>query len=562
MTQKYLYPLLALLIWGGTLQAQVRSQSSHEKTITREDYELMKSTAQSIAEDYISLASLVGVPENSSGERNDYIAKALEYLESSQTLIYNDLDPSGSTGLEFTGIEYLKNIAAFYPEGVVMYPEDMLMSDVFYDEKANRYFVKVEMARVLTGNFRGRQQLDEQRATVDFYIKFYEGNEKSATKIYYIGRHEENLANFQRVEVVDGQATSSLFTDEEKERLRAENEQAQAENQRLKDQLSSMEARLDEEYRKRLEAERKAKKAEQDAAQAKKDAAQAKKDKDQTTQQQRDIARQEQETLDKALALVQDYDFVMAQKHVRERLHRSGYDNLRRFDTESIKYFNQIPTFKVLNTRPSWNQDDASRLLGRLNAIYQKTQETMRSGHKVELSKRYQRYQSKRQLLFLKGGYGFGTYSDAIDALGDRPMTFITGQLALRHAQKGNKRGTLFGLYGLHGRMLDTTLGPRLENPSPSFSLENGQELNFTEVEMGFSLKEFWRISGGVGFMQIPTVSGTSEQLQYYPVTTGFSFSFFRFLEIDLFGTALLGNEYLPVQPFRVGATANVIIKL
>lgn len=556
--KKQLFTLLFILISSSAF-----AQNYADKTLTREDYDVIVTTARSMAEDYINFVSLIGVPGSTSSEREDYIQKALVYMEGKSTVVYNDLDPTGSTTSEFKVDEYLRNIQSFYPEGVTIYPEEIIVSQVFYDNQSNRYFVKAEVERVLSGAYRGTQEVDDQHKRLDFYIKFYQGSEKSQTRIYSIDKHRENLGDFLPVKIVEGDLATSLFTDEEKETLRTEKDQAVAENGKLKDALSNMQDRLDEEYRKRLAAERKAKKAMKDAEIAKDEATKIKDQNSKVNEKVKDGIRSEKEIFDNAIALVNDYDFLMEKKTVRNTLHRAGHDNLKRFDKESIKYFNQIPTFKFITTQASWDQNSANLLLGRLNSIYKETQETMRSGHKVSLSKRYQHYQEHNRKLFLKGGYGFAGYSDNVEGILDRNITLITAQLALRVAKAGNKRGTLVGFYGMQGTLIDTVFASSLETPASTWNLTTNEELTFTEVEFGCSIKEFWRISAGMGFMDVPTTTaGVFESINYFPVTTGFSISFFRFLEIDLFGTVLLGNENIPMSTFRLGATGNIILKI
>ena len=557
MTKRYL--LLFAVLFG--LSWQMKAQNYADKTISQGDYKIIKTTASSRTEDYINFLSLLGIPGNPE-EREKFMQKALDLLENSSTVVVNDLDPNKSTTENFKAKNYLRNILSFYPEGVNIFSEGLQVSQVFYDEKEDRYFVKATVTRSLEGKFKGEKAVQNTQK-LDFYIKFYQGKEKSSTRIYLVDEHRENLHKFSPVRIVDDRSSStSLFSDEEKKRLKKEKEKALEENQQLKNQLSSISMKLDEEARKRREAERKARVALREADKAQKEVEDIKNRSNRMNKKLRAALREEQEIYDKAKALVRDYDYLMDKKTVRGRIHRAGYDKLRYFDTKSILYFNQIPTFKVLNEQPRWDASEARELQRRLVKIYDKTQETMQKSHKVSLSKKYQRYREKDKKLFIKLGYAMAAYSDDFEGLIDGPIIMYRAQLALRAAKPGNKRGTLIGVYGTYGQISPSYFGATLDNPNPSWDLEGPDDLGFYEAEFGFTIRELWRISGGYGSIEVPIGANDVANLEYYPVTTGLSVSFFRFLEIDVFGSALLGNDNIPMDKFRVGAAANIIIKL
>lgn len=557
MLHRYLFSLFFL-----SMSMSAYAQNFASKTITQDDYKIIKETASSRTEEYVNFLSLLGMPDNPADEREEFIQSALDLMERKTTVVYNDLDPSGETTENFTVSDYLRNIPSFYPEGVAIFAENLQVSQVFYDSSKDRYFVKVVVTRMLEGNFKAEEEVSNAEK-LDFYVKFYQGKEKSSTKIYLIDQHQDNLHNFKAVKIVeDTDAMSSLFSDEEKKRLKEEKKKALAENLELKDQLGSMSARLGEEERKRRDAERKARVALKKAEIAQQEADEVKNASTRLSKQLRAVLREEEELYDKASELVRDYDYLMAQKTVRNKIHRAGYESLRKFDKKSILYFNQIPTFKVLNQQPRWDAAESRRLQSRLIGIYEETQETMRSKHQVSLSKKYEKYQSKNQKFFMKLGYGMAAYTNEIEAIADGPIMMYNAQIAGRFAKRGNKRGTLAGLYGTFGQVSPSALASILQNPAPSLNFEGPDNLNFTEVELGFTIKEFWRISAGYGNVTVPTTLGNDEKLEYFPVTTGLSVSFFRFLEIDVFGSMFLGNDYIPMDTFRVGASANIIIKL
>jgi hypothetical protein len=124
-----------------------------------------------------------------------------------------------------------------------------------------------------------------------------------------------------------------------------------------------------------------------------------------------------------------------------------------------------------------------------------------------------------------------------------------------------SNRGHLLGLFGMVGNMNHLGLSRLLENQH-LLKLEpdayKPQNL-FMEYEAGFVFKEWFRLSGGLGFQNVNINQNTStiKQKQYFTATTGFSMRFARGIEWDVLATFISGGDYR-YTAYRINTSLNI----
>ena len=87
----------------------------------------------------------------------------------------------------------------------------------------------------------------------------------------------------------------------------------------------------------------------------------------------------------------------------------------------------------------------------------------------------------------------------------------------------------------------------------PASLIEN---INFTELELGYVIQEFLRLSGGIGNRSIPENYQESIQSSYYTATAGVTFHLGR-LSTDITATYLFNDEFEP-EKAKLGANIGL----
>ena len=108
-------------------------------------------------------------------------------------------------------------------------------------------------------------------------------------------------------------------------------------------------------------------------------------------------------------------------------------------------------------------------------------------------------------------------------------------------------RGNVLALFfkkGSTNLSLDTEPGSLIEN------------INFTELELGYVIQEFLRLSGGIGNRSIPENYQESIQSSYYTATAGVTFHLGR-LSTDITATYLFNDEFKP-EKAKLGANIGL----
>lgn len=141
-------------------------------------------------------------------------------------------------------------------------------------------------------------------------------------------------------------------------------------------------------------------------------------------------------------------------------------------------------------------------------------------------------YKKKHKLLSLKLGGSVNLLSEDFKSLG---RTSINNELAYQiNTMIGinlgkHKKNTSFGIFGNYGKY--NSKNTTLLNNTAFLSKDD-----FIEIESGFLIKEFFRLSGGVGYSNFNSISFNS--YDYSTITAGFSFGP-RWFKLDVTNTLM-----------------------
>ncbi len=141
-------------------------------------------------------------------------------------------------------------------------------------------------------------------------------------------------------------------------------------------------------------------------------------------------------------------------------------------------------------------------------------------------------YKKKHKLLSLKLGGSINLLSEDFKSLGG---TSINNELAYQiNTMIGinlgkHKKNTSFGIFGNYGKY--NSKNTTLLNNKAFLSKDD-----FIEIESGFLIKEFFRLSGGVGYSNFNSISFNS--YNYSTITAGFSFGP-RWIKMDVTNTLM-----------------------
>lgn len=139
-------------------------------------------------EGYNSQMQLISDANAFAEERQEYIQSLMsEYFANENVFIYNDIDPSKSTGNSFQVKIYLENLVLWYKDGF-NFGLDMKttqISDVLND--ASRPYVKVNVTQNLRGSYSVKNTYTNASTRLTFYISFdIEERLSGGNKIYLL----------------------------------------------------------------------------------------------------------------------------------------------------------------------------------------------------------------------------------------------------------------------------------------------------------------------------------------------------------------------------------------
>lgn len=125
--------------------------------------------------------------------------------------------------------------------------------------------------------------------------------------------------------------------------------------------------------------------------------------------------------------------------------------------------------------------------------------------------------------------------------------------------REGASRGTFYAVFGTIGSVSPEGMTQFLrQEVSPDSVFVNGAESKmFGEAEIGIVLKEFFRLSFGLGSQGFPSTGpGSRESYSYYTVSTGLSFHI-SIVDLDFLTTTRFGGN-LPELQVRAGVGVGV----
>lgn len=141
--------------------------------------------------------------------------------------------------------------------------------------------------------------------------------------------------------------------------------------------------------------------------------------------------------------------------------------------------------------------------------------------------------------------------------LGSFPSSFqgallnpqFQGFAGIRFDQSRCKPANVVGIWGTFGKHSEQAAQQLLTDQEFDYSVENGSDTNgFNEWEVGFLLKEKYRLSAGSGNFNFVDATGEERNFQYYSATAVFSHKMSRSLMLNGSATALLGQDFSRVS--------------
>ncbi|MDY0302688.1 MAG: hypothetical protein RBR98_02760 [Candidatus Moranbacteria bacterium] len=185
-------------------------QASPQLIISKTESNLIKNEAKKWTEAYLANINSLGSTGFSIAEKSKLVEDAILLFENEDVVIYNDLDPTGKTPKEFKVYQYLGNIYTWFSkEGVSFSFNSINVSDIFVSN-SKFIFLKVHYLRKIDGvNLNGLKISND--VGVDLYIKFYIYDNTITLRplIYSIAKHEDNLNQFTKAEILDESSMSA-----------------------------------------------------------------------------------------------------------------------------------------------------------------------------------------------------------------------------------------------------------------------------------------------------------------------------------------------------------------
>ncbi|MGA1583843.1 MAG: hypothetical protein ACO4CH_11380, partial [Saprospiraceae bacterium] len=97
-----------------------------------------------------------------------------------------------------------------------------------------------------------------------------------------------------------------------------------------------------------------------------------------------------------------------------------------------------------------------------------------------------------------------------------------------------------FGRFGNHGQ----SAAEALLNQQDLIQIESAPNNQFRELEIGLLMKEWFRVSGGLGWQRFLDEAGSPTEKSYGVATIGFAPRFFKIIEINLNAVACYGRDF------------------
>lgn len=116
--------------------------------------------------------------------------------------------------------------------------------------------------------------------------------------------------------------------------------------------------------------------------------------------------------------------------------------------------------------------------------------------------------------------------------------------LGYRFDMKGNKKANVFGVWGTAGLLNSHALERVLYTQEVVQVPRSNSQNSFTELEAGFLLKEWFRVSGGLGQQSFTNLGGERIDLRYNIATLGLNVPLGKTLVWQTSASMLFGKDF------------------
>mgnify|MGYP000850291306 FL=1 len=161
-----------------------------------------------------NLASIGDVTLNAA-DKKMYAGENLTKFDTDKGTVFNDLDPSGETGKEFSLKIYQNNITFWFPKGAQFLFTNYTVSDIYFNQQENYLAVKIQYERSLKAENVKGVKIDDKKM-LDAYIKFpfsIKDNMYGAPKIYKTNQQSDELSSLKKI-IASGNATEEKTNSE------------------------------------------------------------------------------------------------------------------------------------------------------------------------------------------------------------------------------------------------------------------------------------------------------------------------------------------------------------
>lgn len=174
-----------------------------------------------------------------------------------------------------------------------------------------------------------------------------------------------------------------------------------------------------------------------------------------------------------------------------------------------------------------------------------------------ERERRNNRYDRFSLHLGGAGNYYQGLWGTPYEGYNDAMQNWqIGGFLGYRYDAAGRKRGNLFGVWYNQGVYNDGVMNRLLKDQLIPATTNAGSINQFREWEVGFILREWFRLSGGAGYQEFQNSRGENVGLDYYTGTAGVALRLGKRVDLTANGTVLFGQDFQNIS-FRPSAGIN-----
>lgn len=205
-----------------SLLISVCAAYAQNMNIGQSEASVMKKNAKETVEQFLGTIGTISFL--SLNESKLVIEDLKRLFERSSTRVHNNLLSGGSDDYDID--TYLRNIHAWYPNGLDVTYEIAKVSDIFVSQAFNGYFVKV-IADVKTTGTDNKGNYQNNTKKLDFYLKYFLRSNfiDPNPKIYNVSKNQNNEYQFVKAQIVsEGNASSLIDIDAYEEYIEEKDE--------------------------------------------------------------------------------------------------------------------------------------------------------------------------------------------------------------------------------------------------------------------------------------------------------------------------------------------------